>query len=380
VLIGGLLGDVFLHTLPHTITHDNGEVIGLAILAGFVVFLLFDIVVRSSHSHDCNDHSDSHSHGKETADSKKKFVFSSAVVLNLAADSLHNFTDGIAIGASFAGTVHDTSVPLAMQIQNLLKSQGGLASLAVLFHEIPHELGDYSILVSAGMTKNQAILAQFSTAIAAYCGTFVGLFGMQTMKDYIGDDLMVPFTAGGFIYLAAVTILPGLLEERVGKRARAVQVMAFLTGIGFMYGVALLEHAGGGCGHGHSHSSHGHGVEMMHHDGHHGHDHQNSHAHHIDHHSHNHMHGSEELIHAHDHHGEEEEENHSHGHVLHENEGNRHEHNHHHEEEDKEYHSHNHMHENEEPIHIYDHRHAEEEEEHHSHNHNSGGHKHDDEF
>lgn len=317
LLIGGLLGDVFLHTLPHTLTPDNGEVIGLAILAGFIVFLLFDILVRSFHSHDCNDndHSHSHSHGKETPDSEKKFVFTSAVVLNLAADSLHNFTDGIAIGASFAGTTHDTSVPLAMQIHNLLISQGGLASLAVLCHEIPHELGDYSILVSAGMTKNQAILAQFSTAIAAYCGTFVGLFGMQTMKDYIGDDLMVPFTAGGFIYLAAVTILPGLLEKRVGKRARAVQVMAFLTGIGFMYCVALLEHAGGGCsGHGHSHSSHGHGVEMTHHDGHHGHGHQHAHAHHIDHHSHNHMHEIEEPIHAHDHHGEGEEEHHSHSH------------------------------------------------------------------
>jgi len=49
------------------------------------------------------------------------------------------------------------------------------------------------------MTKNQAILAQFSTAIAAYCGTFVGLFGMQSMKDLIGSDIMVPFTAGEFV-------------------------------------------------------------------------------------------------------------------------------------------------------------------------------------
>jgi len=344
---GGLLGDVFLHTLPHTLTPDNGEVIGLAILAGFVVFLLFDILVRSSHSHDCHDNS--HSHELENAETKKKFVFTSAVVLNLAADALHNFTDGIAIGASFAGTHHDTSLSLAIQIQNLLKSQGGLASLAVLFHEIPHELGDYSILVSAGMTKHQAILAQFSTAIAAYCGTFVGLFGMQTMKDYLGNDLMVPFTAGGFIYLAAVTILPGLLEERVGKRARVVQVMAFLAGIGFMYGVALLEHAGGGCGHGHSHASHGHGVEIMHHDGH---DHNHSHMLHNDHHSHNHMHKNEVPKHVEDHHREEENKHYSNNH-MHENEEASHVHDHH----------------NDEKVHQSGHTHHDHKNEGHHHNH-----------
>eukprot|EP00557_Chaetoceros_sp_GSL56_P005375 CAMPEP_0176488756 /NCGR_PEP_ID=MMETSP0200_2-20121128/6893_1 /TAXON_ID=947934 /ORGANISM="Chaetoceros sp., Strain GSL56" /LENGTH=402 /DNA_ID=CAMNT_0017885789 /DNA_START=179 /DNA_END=1385 /DNA_ORIENTATION=- len=249
---GGLLGDVFLHTLPHTLEHDNGEVVGLAVLAGFVVFLLFDILVRSfdDGGHDHHDHhNDSHSKNNNKNNNQRNFTLTSAVVLNLAADSLHNFTDGIAIGASFAGTVHDTSSSMFGQIQELLHSRGGLASLAVLFHEIPHELGDYSILVGAGMTKSQAIMAQFSTAIAAYCGTFVGLYGMQTMKDYLGSDLMVPFTAGGFVYLATVTILPNLLECKVGRRARISQIVAFLVGIGFMYGVALLEHAGGSCGH-----------------------------------------------------------------------------------------------------------------------------------
>lgn len=351
---GGLLGDVFLHTLPHTLTHDNGEMIGMAVLSGFVVFLLFDILVRSSHNdHDhCHDTGGSHDDAcdesknsgsnKDTTNknTKKKFMFTSAVVLNLAADSLHNFTDGIAIGASFAGTSStiDTSLPILLQIQNLLKSRGGLASLAVLFHEIPHELGDYSILVSAGMTKNEAILAQFSTAIAAYCGTFVGLFGMQTMKDYIGDDVMVPFTAGGFIYLAAVTILPGLLEERVGKRGRIAQVLAFLAGIGFMYGVAVLEHAGGGCGHGHEHGHHGHG-----------------HAIDLDHHSHNHLHEIHDQHHHHPH------ESHHHVHV-HDDEDRR---NHHHDSGEDEHHSHYDAHEGEDHAHHHhhhghDHHHAHE--------------------
>ena len=223
-------------TLPHTVTHENGETIGLAVLAGFVVFFLFDILVRSTHDH---DHSHHH-HDKDDEHCQNKNF--SAVVLNLAADALHNFTDGIAIGASFAGSTYDSSLPLAAQVQTLLKSRGGLASLAVLFHEIPHELGDYSILVSAGKTKKEAIMLQFSTAIAAYCGTFVGLGLFDTVQNIFGSEIMVPFTAGGFVYLAAVTILPGLLEEKVCKKARAFQVMAFLGGIGFMYVVAMLEH------------------------------------------------------------------------------------------------------------------------------------------
>mmetsp|Transcript_16463 Transcript_16463/g.31195 ORF Transcript_16463/g.31195 Transcript_16463/m.31195 type:complete len:401 (-) Transcript_16463:44-1246(-) len=345
---GGLLGDVFLHTLPHTLEHDNGEVVGLAVLAGFVVFLLFDILVRSfdDGGHDHHDHhNDSHSKNNNKNNNQRNFTLTSAVVLNLAADSLHNFTDGIAIGASFAGTVHDTSSSMFGQIQELLHSRGGLASLAVLFHEIPHELGDYSILVGAGMTKSQAIMAQFSTAIAAYCGTFVGLYGMQTMKDYLGSDLMVPFTAGGFVYLATVTILPNLLECKVGRRARISQIVAFLVGIGFMYGVALLEHAGGSCGHahghGHGHDHHGHGVEFRSHIGisdig------RNEHAKHVHDEVHHYHHGNDAIHgehlhpyeHDHEEHLHEEHVHHDHGHDeihgdhSHSHEGHSHEHGH----------------------------------------------------
>ncbi len=321
---GGLLGDVFLHTLPHEMNHENGEVIGLAILAGFLVFLLFDILVRSYSDHDhCHGHSHENEQKKlkEGGTDKKKYVLNSAAVLNLAADSLHNFTDGIAIGASFAGVSYDTTLPMMLQIKHLLQSRGGLASLAVLFHEIPHELGDYAILVSAGMTKNQAILAQFSTAIAAYCGTFVGLFGVQSVTDYVGSDIMTPFVAGGFVYLSTVTILSGLLEQKVHKKARVAQVLAFLVGVGFMYGVAMLEHAGGECGHGHSHAHHDHGHVHATHDSHnmhiHAHGHANGHTHgkHDDiikidvEHEHKHNHD-----HDHDHHGEHHEHDHNHHH------------------------------------------------------------------
>ena len=76
--------------------------------------------------------------------------------LNLLADSMHNFTDGIALGASFSSTAS--------------KGLGTAALLSVLFHEIPHELSDFTILVESGLSKWQAIQAQFLTALAAFIG------------------------------------------------------------------------------------------------------------------------------------------------------------------------------------------------------------------
>ena len=128
-----------------------------------------------------------------------------------------------------------------------------MASLSVLAHELPHELGDFSILVSNGMSKRQAIVAQFSTAIAAFVGTIVGLVA-SAFDDTLGHEVLLPFVSGGFVYLAACSIL---LEERnVGLILRSAQVLAFGAGIGFMQLVAVLEDMEGDHHH-HHHHDHG---------------------------------------------------------------------------------------------------------------------------
>jgi zinc transporter 7 len=124
---GGLLGDVFLHTIPHASGSDD---VGLWILLGFAIFLFTDMIIRSlggGHNHD--HHSDGNS--KEATQKHK----TSTILLNLTADALHNFTDGLAIGASFASVADETS-----SVLSLLKSRGGLATLSILFHEIPVRL------------------------------------------------------------------------------------------------------------------------------------------------------------------------------------------------------------------------------------------------
>jgi hypothetical protein len=122
-------------------------------------------------------------------------------------------------------------------VVDLMISRGGLATLSILCHEIPHELGDFEILVKNGFSKRQAIVAQFGTAVAALLETVVG----------IGLESLLFVTAGGFVYLAAVSILPEILEEPdTSLKFRVLQLLCFGAGVAFMYAVTLLERMGNG--------------------------------------------------------------------------------------------------------------------------------------
>lgn len=275
---GGLLGDVFLHVVPHSGGDHN---VGLWILLGFSVFLLTDMIMRSFGG------GHSHSHGESDKPCKaQQENSSSTVLLNLTADSLHNFTDGLAIGASFSSYSGSDSV------LELVKSRGGLATLSILFHEIPHELGDFAILVKHGFSKQQAIMAQFGTAVSAMMGCVFGLVA----ADLAGDSLIF-VTSGGFVYLATVNILPDILDEKASLRFRLTQLLFFSFGVAFLYAVCLLEEMDGE-GHGHSHGHHSHHAAeaVMDHDHHSqhlgGHDHGHHHGHDLGH-DHGHHHGHE---------------------------------------------------------------------------------------
>lgn len=234
---GGLLGDVFLHTLPHAKDMQE-EKVGLWVIAGFVIFFVFDLFL-ADHRH--NEKHGHHENGEGDDANKKKnepkeFRISSRILLNLAGDALHNFTDGLAIGASFSleGSIiqHDAS------LFKLISSRGGLATFSILLHELPHELGDFATLVRAGCSKKQAILLQFATAVAALIGTIVGVLAVEGY----GKEQLLYVTAGGFVYLAAVTILPEALDDGKTVQFRLLQLMAFCTGVAFLYAVAMIEH------------------------------------------------------------------------------------------------------------------------------------------
>ncbi|XP_012257128.1 protein catecholamines up [Athalia rosae] len=253
---GSLLGDAFLHLIPHALTphshsndkshahshsHDGGEehghdmTVGLSVLLGIITFLAIEKGVRLIKG----NHSHSHSHGgaaKEKKHSKASDKDKSSSVkkkepvedikiagyLNLAADFTHNFTDGLAIGASYlAGN-----------------KIGITTTITILFHEVPHEIGDFAILIQSGCSRKKAIWLQLSTALGAVTGTCVSLLA-EGAGDF-ATSWILPFTAGGFIYIATVSVIPELLSDT--KFWQSIkEIAALLFGVFVMVQIAQYE-------------------------------------------------------------------------------------------------------------------------------------------
>lgn len=243
---GGLLGDAFLHLIPHALSphtkeggshsHSHGHshqdehqhgphdlTVGLGVLGGIITFLVVEKSVRlfdGGHSH-------SHNAGKKK-DNKKgkdKENIKIAGYLNLAADFTHNFTDGLAIGASYIAG------------QNI----GYITTITILLHEIPHEIGDFAILVQSGCSRKKAMMLQLLTAVGALSGTLLSLY-LQDLEDSLASSLILPFTAGGFIYIATVSVIPELLEGSNTKFSQSVkEILALLAGVYMMVIIAQYE-------------------------------------------------------------------------------------------------------------------------------------------
>jgi len=135
---------------------------------------------------------------------------------------------------------------------------GATTTVAVFFHEIPHEVGDFALLVQSGFSKRAAMGAQFVTAIGALLGTLIGI-AVQELSGSSADelaaggmpmtgglwgtsltwgDMLLPFTAGTFLYVGTVAVIPELLETGPNKAAELrktlVQFAAIAVGAGIM--------------------------------------------------------------------------------------------------------------------------------------------------
>ncbi|PSN30107.1 Zinc transporter ZIP13 [Blattella germanica] len=144
--------------------------------------------------------------------------------LNLMANSFDNFTHGLAVGGSFL-----VSFP-----------HGVLTTLAILLHEIPHEVGDFAILLRSGFTRWDAARAQLCTASTGIMGALAAVMvsGATTTVE-ARTSWILPFTAGGFLHIALVTVLPDLLQEKNPKES-LLQLVSLLGGIGVMAGLIAI--------------------------------------------------------------------------------------------------------------------------------------------
>lgn len=283
--VGGLLGDVFLHLLPEAWSHDlesskDGEHpsmrSGLWLLAGILIFTIVEKIFSGYASADednpqpkcveianclmrkhggkipegenitCSGNGScdledmpngcflAGKNGSATPPAQTKKV---AGYLNLLANSIDNFTHGLAVAGSFLVSFRHgilATFAILRECNFNLKSIRTLIGSFFAVHEIPHEIGDFAILLKSGFSRWDAAKAQMLTAGAGLLGALVAIFGSNvTSAVEARTSWIMPFTAGGFLHIALVTVLPDLLHEECPKES-VKQFAALIFGIALM--------------------------------------------------------------------------------------------------------------------------------------------------
>jgi zinc and cadmium transporter len=199
---GTLLGGAFLHLIPEALSAES-ESMFIFILAGILVFFLLEkFLWRHCHERECPVH-----------------VFA---YLSLFGDGVHNFIDGVIIAASFLVGVPFGSVNIPL---------GLAATLAVVSHEIPQEIGDFGILVYGGFSKVKALFYNLLSALMAVFGALFMYFFFSLLPNL---TYFLVFAAGGFIYIATADLIPEMHKEKDAWKSLA-QFVFLLVGILLMW-------------------------------------------------------------------------------------------------------------------------------------------------
>lgn len=207
---GSLLGNAFLHLVPEAIIQtgmkeDSLSLVFLYLISGFCVFFILEQFISWHHHH-----------------STKHPEIKSFSYLILISDGVHNFIDGLTIAASFI-----IAFPL-----------GVVTSLAIVFHEIPQEIGDFGVLIYSGFGRKKALFLNFLSAIIAILGGISGFFISEKMD--LSVVFLLPFAAGNFIYIASSDIIPEIKQKESIKKS-LIYFSAFLTGILIMFLMRLFN-------------------------------------------------------------------------------------------------------------------------------------------
>ena len=203
---GGLIGGALFHLLPEALAQSSASLeVFFYVFVGFMFFFVVEkyLYWRHCHKENCDVH---------------PFTY-----LNLIGDGIHNLIDGLIIGASFFVS------PIV----------GWAATIAIIFHEIPQELGDFAVLVYGGFSKNKALWFNFLSATTAILGTIIGYFCSSSVSDF--SKILLPLAAGGFIYIAACDLVPQLHKHQDSKEATA-SLFWFLGSAVFMLILAVMMH------------------------------------------------------------------------------------------------------------------------------------------
>lgn len=205
---GGLFGDAFLHLIPEAMRETGAQTTAaMLILAGILASFAVERFLQWRHCHIPTSKEHPHT-----------FAY-----MNLFGDAVHNLIDGVIVGGSYL-----VSIPIGVS-----------TTIAVVFHEIPQELGDFSVLVYGGFQKRRALMFNFLTALAAVIGAILALVVGSSVEGF--TPLLVPFAAGNFIYIAGSDLIPELRRDSPELKKSALQMTSLILGIIPMLLLLLLE-------------------------------------------------------------------------------------------------------------------------------------------
>ena len=204
---GTMLGGAFFHLLPRAITAAGGtDLLPLFgwLIVGFSLFYVLEAFIDWHHHHSSEHERDA------------------VTYLVLAADTLHNFIDGLVIAGAFL-----VATPV-----------GIVTSFAIALHEIPQEIGDFGILVYGGFGRRRALVLNYLTQSSVIVGGIVGvLLGATVLAD---PTVILPFAAGNFIYIASSDLIPEIKHGEPGLES-ALYFVVFQVGILLMVAIRFIR-------------------------------------------------------------------------------------------------------------------------------------------
>ena len=205
--VGGLFGDAFIHLLPEAIgEHGFGPSVSITIIFGILSSFAMEKFLQWRHCHVPTSNEHPHS-----------FAY-----MNLFGDAVHNLIDGLIVGGSYLA-----SIPIGVS-----------TTLAVIFHEIPQEIGDFGVLVHGGFSKRKALWFNFLTALTAIIGAIVAFVLGATQEGF--TNLLLPFAAGNFIYIAGSDLIPELRKDEPNLKQATLQIASICLGVVVMLIILLL--------------------------------------------------------------------------------------------------------------------------------------------
>lgn len=201
---GALIGGSFFHLLPEVTEISNQMNIYFYLVLGILIFFVLERFLKWHHCHE------------EGACEVHTFTY-----MSLFGDGMHNFLDGLVIASAFM---------VSTEI-------GVVTAVAVAAHELPQEMGDFGVLIHGGFSKLKALLWNFIASVTAVAGGLIGyllLGGIENVSLFL-----LPFAAGGFIYIAMSDLIPEIHKEQDLKKS-TLSFFVFITGLAFMLALKIF--------------------------------------------------------------------------------------------------------------------------------------------